>query len=142
MMSGGNWIAAFAVSVEVEDFLTHEVAQCAVKITTLQTMPGAGPNPFSRPAATINSIRSAADLGTVKFYALADSHPNEPHNRCRSEAAFGVNAETMGGDEEAGIGVGVGKYAGPVPIISVDESISAYVPARASTRARREAGNS
>ena len=72
-----SWIAATGTVVHVNDFLTHEVAKCVLKITTLQAMPGAGPDPFIRPAAIINSLRSAVDSGAIKFYATDTAHPDE-----------------------------------------------------------------
>ena len=42
-----------------------------------QAMPGAGPDPFSRPAAIINSLRSAVDSGAIKFYSTDKAHPDE-----------------------------------------------------------------
>src|SRR5271166_743938 len=72
-----EWIAATGTLVHVTDFLTHEIAKCVVKITMRQTMPGAGPDPFSRPAAIINSIRSDVDSGAIKFCVSDEAHPDE-----------------------------------------------------------------
>jgi hypothetical protein len=67
------WIAASGLWMHLTDFLTGEVARCAVVMTTLQTMPGMGSTPFSRLAVVINSVRSAVDFGTIRFYPSCEA---------------------------------------------------------------------
>lgn len=71
--TGTNWIAASGLWVHLTDFLTGEVARCAVVMTTLQTMPGRGSTPFSRLAVIINSVRSSVDFGAIRFYPSSEA---------------------------------------------------------------------
>jgi hypothetical protein len=71
--SGTAYIAASGVWVHISDFLTNEMARCAVVITYSQSM---GSDPFSRPASIINTVRAAVDDKKITFYAKHEDIPN------------------------------------------------------------------
>jgi hypothetical protein len=66
-MTANGLAAASGVWASIADPVSSSVAKCVVQMTHMQTMPGWGSNPYSRPAQIINTIRSQIDASTIAF---------------------------------------------------------------------------
>jgi serine/threonine protein kinase len=69
---GTGYVAASGIWVRLKDQVAGTISKCLVSMTSLQTMPGMGLDPFTRISAIINTVRSGVETGTIKFYKQED----------------------------------------------------------------------
>lgn len=69
---GTGYVAASGIWVTLRDQVAGTVSKCLVSMTSMQTMPGMGTDPFTRISAIVNTVRSNVETGTIKFYKQED----------------------------------------------------------------------